>query len=524
MQDLSLFKEVPGYRPILRAVLKHQIQTLINQLACHTGEESVLISASVEEGTLTHIGSDFGKNFVDGHEEIKAQFLGFCLKRNQISKAVKQEPEQFTRKKGPFPARGRGAVNKAFTGNQRHRPYPVTLTKVEPVYQEDRASYQTANQSTVQTTQSAAYFNQSVFPTNEKLQQNQSATGIQDQKHNANQSTTSECTEIIAESQISATSSETQGEASVISTTAALTQPSCTASEVGPTKLKIIFSKSHTDANIQDTASHRRSGNERGIEMNTGSEMVVPTVIDAVNQVECDNSNISNDTERSNSSEQFENADSLSYNSDILKEETATESDNSLTTSSMGKFHYTLGLGLSERKSQRKAQEPRKNIPILPKTNRDSSIKSEPFSDSVVKSETSISRKNNNKITEVSVNGKPKSAFGIISNKKCVIGKEKSAQERKLELENYLYQDHTARPYPCALCPKRFKERHHLIYHMRTHSGQRPYACNICGKCFTQSSSLNTHKKTHFKDLHCGKCSQVFRRQAEYLNHACVWK
>jgi len=53
----------------------------VYQLAEHTGEESVLISASIDEGTLTHLGSDFGRYFIDGREEIKAQFLGFCLKR-----------------------------------------------------------------------------------------------------------------------------------------------------------------------------------------------------------------------------------------------------------------------------------------------------------------------------------------------------------------------------------------------------------------------------------------------------------
>lgn len=98
----------------------------------------------------------------------------------------------------------------------------------------------------------------------------------------------------------------------------------------------------------------------------------------------------------------------------------------------------------------------------------------------------------------------------------------KTEQERKSDLENYLYLDHSDRPYPCNMCPKRFKERHHLIYHIRTHSGHRPYKCPICGKAFTQSSSLNTHKRTHWKDINCLKCGKVFRKQTQYYNHVCV--
>lgn len=55
----------------------------VQQLAQQTGEESVLLTASLEEGTLTQLGSEFGKVFLEGHDEIKSQFLGFCLKSNK---------------------------------------------------------------------------------------------------------------------------------------------------------------------------------------------------------------------------------------------------------------------------------------------------------------------------------------------------------------------------------------------------------------------------------------------------------
>ena len=52
----------------------------VEQLASHTGEESVILTASVAEGTLSHLGSDSGKVFLETNDDIKTQFLGFCLK------------------------------------------------------------------------------------------------------------------------------------------------------------------------------------------------------------------------------------------------------------------------------------------------------------------------------------------------------------------------------------------------------------------------------------------------------------
>jgi len=98
---------------------------------------------------------------------------------------------------------------------------------------------------------------------------------------------------------------------------------------------------------------------------------------------------------------------------------------------------------------------------------------------------------------------------------------QKSLKERKAELENYLSLENNDRPYPCNMCPKLFKARHHLVYHLRTHSGHRPYGCSICGKSFTQSSSLNTHKKLRLKDITCDVCGQIFRKLTLLQNHVC---
>ena len=56
--------------------------TQVEQLCNHTGEESIILTASVNDGSLSHLGSELGKGFLEGREEIKSQFLGFCLKGN----------------------------------------------------------------------------------------------------------------------------------------------------------------------------------------------------------------------------------------------------------------------------------------------------------------------------------------------------------------------------------------------------------------------------------------------------------
>ncbi|XP_060605284.1 uncharacterized protein LOC132757856 isoform X2 [Ruditapes philippinarum] len=89
--DYDVIKDIPGYKVILKSVLKSQIQQLVEQLATSTEEESVILTASVADGTLSHLGSQLGKGFLEDHEDIKSQFLGFCLKNHHNRK---QEEEK----------------------------------------------------------------------------------------------------------------------------------------------------------------------------------------------------------------------------------------------------------------------------------------------------------------------------------------------------------------------------------------------------------------------------------------------
>ena len=52
----------------------------LEQLSNHTGEESIILTASLSEGTLSHLGSTMGKGFLEGRDEIKSHFLAYCLR------------------------------------------------------------------------------------------------------------------------------------------------------------------------------------------------------------------------------------------------------------------------------------------------------------------------------------------------------------------------------------------------------------------------------------------------------------
>lgn len=139
--DMDVIKEIPGYKVILKAVLKSQIQQLVEQLAKHTEEESIILTASVADGTLSHLGSTSGKSFLEDHEDVKSQFLGFCLKWHHKRQQEKEREEAIRKavENTPpihyIPIRSPQHISPRFHGPRgqmfqspgfRHQPYPVT--------------------------------------------------------------------------------------------------------------------------------------------------------------------------------------------------------------------------------------------------------------------------------------------------------------------------------------------------------------------------------------------------------------
>ena len=49
------------------------------------------------------------------------------------------------------------------------------------------------------------------------------------------------------------------------------------------------------------------------------------------------------------------------------------------------------------------------------------------------------------------------------------------------------------RPWPCNSCTKKFKHKHHLIEHLRLHTGEKPFECKKCFKRFSHSGSFSQH-------------------------------
>lgn len=453
-KDLEIIKEVPGYKAILKAVLKSQIQVLVEQLAQQTGEESVLITASLEEGSLSYLGSEFGKVFLEGHDDFKSQFLGFCLKRYQVKKKIQPySAEKLSRKHGP-------------------RSYKFPQVNLLDEQKE------ITSPSVVSSRLNSAQYPVSVLKTTD------TATNLQ---HGIR---SPDLTPTLDEDQTSSSRNHVRQRKRSLSQTDSVLDNNTEPNASRQAKRKPVVGSTYVD---EDT--NRDTQNEEvcvKIEVNDGEY------------------------------EQNESCASMESDYNIHKiaafgtsrvhcDSESESATGGLESLAAGNSAYTL-------EDHSKMTEGHRDEGCLDSSSapgqnevESGSIGHEPF----------ISSIKLNKCSTPIWNRKIKTNPGRTLNSSIPAGSFKCKVKKESDLKNYIYLDNMERPYPCNACPKRFKERHHLIYHLRTHSGQKPYVCDICHKAFSQSSSMNTHKKIHLKDLYCGICLQLFKKETEYYTHAC---
>ncbi|XP_053383094.1 uncharacterized protein LOC123541349 [Mercenaria mercenaria] len=126
---LEEVRQMPGFTTILKAVLKSQIQHLVDQLARETQEESLVVATCLEDGTISHLGSELGKDFLEDSADMKSSFLGFCLKRKYRQMSSKdQGPNRSSESADSYVSSPMLELD--YTSAQTSSPHPVTLCQV----------------------------------------------------------------------------------------------------------------------------------------------------------------------------------------------------------------------------------------------------------------------------------------------------------------------------------------------------------------------------------------------------------
>ncbi|TKS80450.1 Zinc finger protein [Collichthys lucidus] len=89
---------------------------------------------------------------------------------------------------------------------------------------------------------------------------------------------------------------------------------------------------------------------------------------------------------------------------------------------------------------------------------------------------------------------------------------------------NDLGQSAVTKPLSCSKCGKRFGQKHHLLTHMRCHTGEKPFSCSLCGKRFSQKGNLTQHLTVHTREKPCScpVCGERFAQKGNLTQHMTV--
>ena len=83
------------------------------------------------------------------------------------------------------------------------------------------------------------------------------------------------------------------------------------------------------------------------------------------------------------------------------------------------------------------------------------------------------------------------------------------------------------RPFSCEQCGKKFKTRHCVNIHLRSHGiGGYSWCCEECGKTFNQISAYHVHLKVHsnIREFACEDCGMTFKLKHSLKKHQLVHK
>ncbi|XP_026580351.1 zinc finger and BTB domain-containing protein 9-like isoform X2 [Pseudonaja textilis] len=73
----------------------------------------------------------------------------------------------------------------------------------------------------------------------------------------------------------------------------------------------------------------------------------------------------------------------------------------------------------------------------------------------------------------------------------CLCGKRFAVKPKR---DRHIMLTFSLRPFGCSVCPKKFKLKHHLTEHMKTHDGNL-HTCQDCGRKFRVQSCFLKHKE-----------------------------